>query len=121
MSQRVPFIVSQLGRNVDPFLLHLYAALAEKERALISERTKAALAAAKVRGVRLGNQAQADANKVAAAARDAHLKPVLEEMWELPYRDIARELTNRDIASPRGGAWNAMTVLRTMRRLGLSD
>src|SRR5262245_21600553 len=43
MSQRVPFIVTALGRNVDPFMLHIYAALAEKERALISERTKVAL------------------------------------------------------------------------------
>jgi DNA invertase Pin-like site-specific DNA recombinase len=47
MTQRVPFIVTALGRNVDPFMLHIYAALAQKERALISERTKAALAAAK--------------------------------------------------------------------------
>ena len=34
MSQKVPFIVAQLGRNVDPFMLHIYAALAEKERAI---------------------------------------------------------------------------------------
>jgi DNA invertase Pin-like site-specific DNA recombinase len=47
MSKRVPFIVTQLGRNVDPFMLHIYAALAEKERAMISERTKVALRAAK--------------------------------------------------------------------------
>ena len=40
----VPFIVAELGRDADPFMLHLYAALAEKERRLISERTKAALA-----------------------------------------------------------------------------
>ena len=39
MAQRVPFIVAELGRDADPFMLHLYAALAEKERRLISERT----------------------------------------------------------------------------------
>ena len=50
MSKRVPFIVTQLGRSVDPFMLHIYAALAEKERARISERTKVELQAAKGRG-----------------------------------------------------------------------
>src|SRR3982074_2268340 len=55
MAQRVPFIVAELGRDADPFMLHLYAALAEKERRLISERTKAALAAKKAMGVTLGN------------------------------------------------------------------
>src|SRR5215213_9371125 len=55
MAQRVPFIVAELGRDADPFMLHLYAALAEKERRLISERTKAALAAKKANGARLGN------------------------------------------------------------------
>jgi DNA invertase Pin-like site-specific DNA recombinase len=49
MAQRVPFIVADLGTDTDPFLLHLYAALAEKERALISARTKAALAQGKAR------------------------------------------------------------------------
>ena len=47
MAQRVPFIVAELGPDVDPFLLHVYAALAEKERRLISERTRNALAAKK--------------------------------------------------------------------------
>ena len=55
MAQRVPFIVAELGRDADPFMLHLYAALAEKERRLISERTKAALAAKKAQGAKLGN------------------------------------------------------------------
>ena len=55
MAQRVPFIVAELGADADPFMLHLYAALAEKERRLISERTKAALAARKAQGARLGN------------------------------------------------------------------
>src|SRR3954452_4096108 len=49
MAQRVPFIVAELGPDVDPFMLHVYAALAEKERAMISTRTKDALAAARTR------------------------------------------------------------------------
>src|SRR3979490_1432152 len=55
MAQRVPFIVAELGRDADPFMLHLYAALAEKERRLISERTSAALQAKKASGAKLGN------------------------------------------------------------------
>ena len=55
MVQRVEFIACELGRVADPFMLHLFAALAEKERAMISQRTKAALAALKARGVKLGN------------------------------------------------------------------
>jgi DNA invertase Pin-like site-specific DNA recombinase len=121
MSKRVPFIVTQLGRNVDPFMLHIYAALAEKERAMISERTKVALRAAKGRGVQLGNPNVGKMNTAAAAARDAILRPILQEMWEMPYRDIAQELTNRNIPTPRGGdSWNAMTVMRVMKRLGIA-
>jgi DNA invertase Pin-like site-specific DNA recombinase len=51
MTKRVPFIVAELGPELDPFMLHIYAAVAEKERALISQRTKAALAAAKARAL----------------------------------------------------------------------
>jgi DNA invertase Pin-like site-specific DNA recombinase len=87
MTKRVPFIVAQLGRNVDPFMLHIYAALAEKERAMISERTRDALAKAKQRGVVLGNPNVGKMNTEAAAARDAKLKPVLEAMRGKPYRE----------------------------------
>jgi DNA invertase Pin-like site-specific DNA recombinase len=55
MAQRVPFIVAELGADADPFMLHLDSALAEKERRLISERTKAALAARKAQGAKLSN------------------------------------------------------------------
>ena len=55
MAHKTPFLVADLGPDVEPFLLHLYAAIAEKERAVISQRTKAALAAAKARGQALGN------------------------------------------------------------------
>jgi hypothetical protein len=57
MKHRVPFIVAELGADTDPFLLHIYAALAEKERALISRRTKEALAAARARSVVIGGRA----------------------------------------------------------------
>src|SRR3979411_546535 len=50
MAQRVPFIVAELGRDADPFMLHLCAALAAKERRLISQRTTATLHATKARG-----------------------------------------------------------------------
>ena len=58
MAQRVPFIVAELGADADPFMLHLYAALAEKERRLISERTRSALAQRKAQGARLGQPEQ---------------------------------------------------------------
>jgi DNA invertase Pin-like site-specific DNA recombinase len=58
MKHRVPFVVAELGLNVEPFLLHVYAALAEKERRLISERTKAAPAATKSKGKALGDMRQ---------------------------------------------------------------
>jgi DNA invertase Pin-like site-specific DNA recombinase len=53
MAERVPFVVAELGADVDPFILHLFAALAEKERAMIATRTRDALARAKARGVKL--------------------------------------------------------------------
>jgi DNA invertase Pin-like site-specific DNA recombinase len=60
MVHRIPFIVAELGADIDPFMLHIYAALAQKERALISERTKAALRAAKAQGTVLGNPRDQD-------------------------------------------------------------
>jgi hypothetical protein len=70
-------------------------------------------------GARTG--AQADANKAAAAARDAGLVDILTEIgWEQPYRDIAEQLTERGVPTPRGGdTWNAMTVRNILKRLGL--
>ena len=55
MAHRVPFVVAELGAKADPFLLHIYAALAEQERRMISERTRAGLAAARKRGVKLAS------------------------------------------------------------------
>src|SRR3954451_10243473 len=87
MAQRVPFVVAELGPEVDPFMLHVYAALAEKERAMISTRTRDALAAARIRGVKLGNRTNLrEAGRLGAAAtRDkaeqhaGNVLPILQE------------------------------------------
>jgi DNA invertase Pin-like site-specific DNA recombinase len=68
MVHKVPFLVAELGSDVDPFVLHLFAALAEKERALISTRTRQALAAAKARGVTLGSPKLYEARESAVAS-----------------------------------------------------
>ena len=75
-------------------------------------------------GVQRGSDrplALADANKAVAAARDADLRPILEAMRGQTYREIAEELTDRRIKTPRGGnTWNQVTVMRSMRRLGIT-
>jgi DNA invertase Pin-like site-specific DNA recombinase len=114
MSQRVPFIVTSLGRSVDPFTLHIYAALAEQERRMISQRTSAGLQAAKVRGVRLGNQQIADDNRAAAARRDEELAPILRELSGLSAQKTAAELERRGF-----GKFSHMTVFRARERLGI--
>jgi len=119
MARRVPFIVAELGADVDPFMLHIYAAMAEKERRNISRRTKEALAAAKARGVKLGNPKLGKMQAAAAAERDARLRAVLEPMAGLPSRAVAEKLNALGIAAPRGGTWSHPTALRAMKRLGL--
>jgi DNA invertase Pin-like site-specific DNA recombinase len=121
MVQRVPFIVAELGRDADPFMLHLYAALAEKERRLIAERTKAALAAKKAAGTRLGNPHNLDqagclgrAALVQTADEFASgLIPVLQTICASGARSlaaIAMELNRRGIRSARGGSWQRSSV-----------
>ena len=126
MAKRVPFVVAELGNDVDPFLLHLYAALAQKERALISRRTREALAAAKARGVRLGNPRGAESVPIARAAlmaaadaRANALRPVLTELAGKPLWTIAAELDRRGHASPSGKPWSAAGVRNVLLRLGL--
>jgi DNA invertase Pin-like site-specific DNA recombinase len=69
MAQRVPFIMAELGADADPRMLHLYAALAEKERRLISERTRSALASRKAQGRKLGNLSNPASLRGLAAGR----------------------------------------------------
>jgi len=120
MAHRVPFLVAELGPDVDPFVLHLYAALAEKERSLISSRTRQALAAAKVRGVVLGNPELDQARSRAVAqikdGADRHASNVLPIIREAQrsgvttLRGIAEVLNARGIPTARGGRWHASSV-----------
>lgn len=133
MAHRVEFIVCDLGRQSDPFVLHLYAALAEKERGMISARTKAGLAAAKARGTKLGMSARskrevrqiaasgAKANQTAAMERIEALRPQIEFALkgDVSLRQAAEALNERNIGSPGGGRWHAPSLLKAARRLGL--
>jgi DNA invertase Pin-like site-specific DNA recombinase len=68
MTQKVPFIVTELGPDVDPFMLHIHAAVAEKERSRIAQRTREALAAAKARGQQLRGTDQGAGRPLGGAA-----------------------------------------------------
>lgn len=134
MAERVEFVVTDLGRQADPFILHLYAALAEKERSLISDRTKAGLAAAKRRGRRLGMRAKPKAAQRviqqagADAVRQSALKWAKTNRWavESALRDAqgsligaSRLLNERGVTTSTGGAWYASSVRNVALRLGL--
>lgn len=126
MAHKVPFLVAELGPDVDPFVLHLYAALAEKERALIAARTKQALAAAKARGVTLGNPklhvARQNAVEAVSAEADrfaANVLPIIREAQKAgaaTLRDIAVALNARGVATARGGQWYAKSVSNVLMR-----
>jgi DNA invertase Pin-like site-specific DNA recombinase len=99
-------------------MLHIYAALAEKERRLISERTKAGLAAARKRGIKLGGRnEQSDRNAAGAAERAEVLRTVFGELRELSANACAAELNARGIPAPNGGRWFAVQVIRVRERL----
>ena len=123
----MPFIVAELGPDADPFMLHLYAALAEKERRLISERTKAALSA-KASGIRLGNPhnlslagSRGRAIQVRAADEFAQtVVPVIRAIQAAGttgFASIADVLNERGIKSARGGKWHVSSVANLLGRL----
>jgi DNA invertase Pin-like site-specific DNA recombinase len=121
MSHKTPFIVAELGADADPFMLHLYAALAEKERRMISQRTRDALAAKRAQGVQLGGlNAGGIKKRDEALERAESLRAIFTELAGMSARAIAVALNERKIPTPAGGAWHSVTVIRVQKRLGMA-
>ncbi len=127
MVQRVPFLVAELGPDVDPFMLHIYAALAEKERRMISERTRAALQARKKQGARLGNPTnlpEAGLKGAASTAEGArrfaeNVAPLVLQIRSsgvISLRGVAAALNARGVRTARGGRWAATQVAAVLQR-----
>jgi len=127
MARRVPFIVAELGADADPFMLHLYAALAEKERNLIANRTRDALAARKAQGVKLGNPTNlaeagakgAETQRAGADAFAANVMPIVRQIQAgdaTTPRAIAAALNARGVRTARGGDWHDSTVRNLLAR-----
>jgi DNA invertase Pin-like site-specific DNA recombinase len=127
MKSDVKFIACDMP-DADPFRLHIEAAIAEEEARKISSRTRAALAAARARGVALGgfrgrqltNAERAKGNALKsskAQARAASLVPIVDELKSaeaLSLRALADGLNERGIPAPRGGEWQAVQVKRLL-------
>lgn len=127
MSHTVPFIVTELGKDVDSFTLHIFAALSQKERELISQRTKQGLSAAKVRGVVLGNKKNLpEAQKLGVETNKAIADDFATSIWEvikpmyqekMPLRQIAIRLEELGVSTARGGVWTAAQVSNIVKRM----
>jgi len=129
MAHQVSFIVTELGPKVDPFMLHIYAALAEKERQIIAQRTKEALAEKKAQGFQLGNrtnlrEAQSkghQAIKNSANQFAANVLPIIDDIISSgrpSLKQIAHALNSRGVQTARGGSWYPTTVKNLLARRG---
>lgn len=135
LARNVAFVSSLMEAGVEfiavdaPYanklMLHILSAFVEHEREMISERTKAALAAAKARGVKLGQNGVvlAAQNKVAA---DKHAQLVHKHILDAisagctTYQAIANHLTSEGVKTADGGKWHPATVRLIMIRLNIS-
>ncbi len=114
--------------EANELVVGIMAVVAQAERKMISVRTKAALAAARARGVKLGTPANLR-NQVAgrekgraartkiATERTADLAPIIADIRAagvVSLRAIAADLNRRGIPAPRGGAWSAVQVKRIL-------
>lgn len=124
MESGVEFVAVDMP-HADKFMLHIRAAVAENEGELISKRTRAALAAAKQRGIHLGNPNPSPALALAHSASRTGadrfadtMKPLIEKLQreKLSLRGIASELNRRSIPTARGGQWQARQVANILGR-----
>ena len=114
----LPELNGAMGR----FMLTTMASVAELEAGLISERTKAALKAAKARGVKLGRhgaEVLAPKFRKRLARGRWSFEPVITELKDkgLSLARIAGELNKRKVATPRGGKWDHSSVGNVLQRL----
>ena len=126
MELKTPFLVVQLGRNTDSFTMHLYAVLSEKERTLISERTKAALKVLKDKGVQLGNRTNLGealqisnvVNRQLAGDFASTVLPTIQQFRNAgdSLEAIAGKLNKMKLPTRRGGAWHSTTVRNILKR-----
>lgn len=125
MAQQVNFVVAELGADTDPFMLHLYAALAEKERRLIGERTSAALQRKMADGWKAGNpdlvKHLPKSNATNAAKADEFAKgvlPAIRRMLDagMSRLAIANELNANGMPTARGGSWTSASVGNVLKR-----
>lgn len=120
LNGKIKFRVAEMP-HADNFQLHIMLAVAEKERDLISQRTKQALQAAKARGTVLGNAKQAAANAADARAYAEGLRDVIAPVMCQSSRQIAAFLNARGIKTVTGSSWASAQVLRLIARLQEED
>jgi DNA invertase Pin-like site-specific DNA recombinase len=107
--------------HADNFQINIMLSVAQLEREMISTRTKAALAAAKERGQKLGSP-NSCANQAARSVAFAEtLRAFVAPIIDLPSRAIAAALNDAGLFTPTGGAWSSVTVLRLINRLNLKE
>lgn len=107
--------------NADRFMLHVYAAMAEEEARRISERTKAALKAAKARGVQLGRNGSVlgEVRSREADERAKRIGPKILQMKQsdgMSFREIAAQLNELGVKTEKGAVWHPTTVYRAYNR-----
>ncbi len=120
MEQGIGLVVAEMPHATD-FQLHIFAALAQEERRLISERTRSALAEAKKRGVMLGKNGKvlAEQNRTAANERAEILRPIIMPMVEqgLSLSEMARRLNDMGILTATGSRFYPEQVRLICNRL----